>query len=88
LIIVQLDRGDALPPQAGELGLRHNHGQQTASTIADLRRAQRALHWDTGLSRILAVEFCDVCGVYDRTTIRECARRDCAEHRICEERYR
>jgi hypothetical protein len=78
---------DTSPPEEVR-GLRHRHGRETASSIGDLRRAHRSLHWDTGTSRILSVEYCDVCGEYDRQTIQECARADCGEHRICEARFR
>jgi hypothetical protein len=75
-------------PDGGTVGLSHAHGRETTSTIGDLRRAHRALHWDTGASRILSVEYCDVCGAYDRQTLKECAQADCREHRICEPRFR
>ena len=78
---------DGSPPEDVR-GLRHRHGSETASTIGELRRAQRSLHWDTSNSRILSVKFCDVCGEYDRQSIAECVRADCLEHRICETRFR
>ena len=71
-----------------DLGLRHKHGQEVASTVGDLRRAQRALHWDTNVSRIIYVEFCDTCGEHDRLSVRECTQAECGEHRICEPRFR
>jgi hypothetical protein len=71
-----------------ELGLKHRHEHDSVTTIADLRRAQRALHWDTDASRILRIDVCDVCGEYDRMSVSECAQADCREHRICEARFR
>jgi hypothetical protein len=75
-------------PDEATLGLRHAHGRETTSTIGDLRRAHRALHWDTTISRILRVEYCGVCGEYYRQTIEECRQADCRDHRICEARFR
>jgi predicted Zn-ribbon and HTH transcriptional regulator len=76
------------PGDGGSIGLRHEHGHEAAVTIGELRRAQRSLHWDTSLSRILYVEVCHVCGQHDRQSVKECAQPDCKEHRICEERFR
>jgi hypothetical protein len=70
------------------LGLRHVHRREAASTIGELRRAQRSMHWDTGSSRVIYVEVCAVCGEHDRQSIKECAQPDCQEHRICEVRFR
>jgi predicted Zn-ribbon and HTH transcriptional regulator len=70
------------------LGLRHAHKGEAASTIGELRRAQRSMHWDTGTSRVIYVEVCQVCGEHDRQSIKECAQPECQEHRICETRFR
>jgi hypothetical protein len=55
-----------------------------ASTIGELRRAQRSMRWDTSTSRVLGVEVCRVCGELDRQSVKECVKADCQEHRICE----
>jgi hypothetical protein len=46
------------------------------------------MNWDTSVSRVLYVEYCDVCGEHDRQSVTECAEQVCLEHRICEERFR
>ena len=70
------------------LGVKHAHAREAASTIGDLRRAQRTMHWDTSISRVLYVEVCPVCGEHDRQSVKVCAQEDCKEHRICEPRFR
>jgi hypothetical protein len=77
-----------MPGEEITLGLKHKHGRDVISTIGELRHAQRFMHWDTSVSRILSVEMCRVCGEHDRQTVQECAQPDCAEHRICEARFR
>ena len=79
---------DATSADGGTIGLHHEHGNEPAVTIGDLRRAERSLHWNTDNSRILYVEVCNVCGQYDRQSVKECAQPDCKEHSICEDRYR
>ena len=82
---------EATPPTPADgsvLGLRHAHRSEPATTVGDLRRAHRSLHWDTSVSRILYVELCDVCGEHDRQSVKECAQPDCKEHRICEPQFR
>lgn len=78
----------ATPSDESTLGLKHAHGKEVASTIGELRRAHRSMRWDTSVSRILYVELCDVCGEHDRQSVKECAKPDCTEHRICEPQFR
>jgi hypothetical protein len=86
--IISDPKADATSGDDAVFGLKHVHGRETASTIGELRRAHRSMHWDTSVSRILYVELCPVCGEHDRQSVRECAQPDCQEHRICEPRFR
>ena len=79
---------ESTPVDEPRIGLQHTHGHEVLSTLAELQHAQRFMHWDTTVIRIVSVEQCRICGEHDRDTVQECAVDDCTEHRICLPRFR
>ena len=83
-----IEPSEAAPADEARIGLKHTHGHEVLSTLAELQHAQRFMHWDTTVSRIISVEQCRICGEHDRETVKECTAEVCSEHRICLPRFR
>ena len=70
------------------IGLMHDHRWHTVSTRAALQSAHDRMRWDVSVSRILAVDVCDVCSEHQRPPIQECTTPGCSEHSICQRPHR